>query len=54
VSQGLEVVVVVVVVGVAGTRMVRQVLEAAWNFGFVWMLVGKIGPLPEKFGFGRL
>jgi hypothetical protein len=29
-------------------------LLAAWNFGFERMLDGNTGPLPEKFGFGRL
>ena len=34
--------------------MLWQALLADTNFGLVRMFEGKIGPLPEKFGLGRL
>jgi hypothetical protein len=34
--------------------MLWQARLAAWNFELDWMSAGKIGPLPEKFGLGRL
>ena len=40
--------------GRAGISRLWQALLAAWNFVLDWMFAGKIGPLPEKFGFGRL
>ena len=40
--------------GRGGISRLWQALLAAWNFALVWMFCGKIGPLPEKFGVGRL
>jgi hypothetical protein len=34
--------------------MLWQARLAAWNFALVRIFAGKIGPLPEKFGLGRL
>jgi len=39
--------------GRGGTRRLWQARLAVWNFLLLWMFAGKIGPLPEKFGFGR-
>jgi len=40
--------------GRGGTSRCSQLFAAAWNFELVSMFLGKIGPLPEKFGAGRL
>ena len=39
--------------GPRGTSSFAHALLAVRNFGLVWMFDGKIGPLPEKLGFGR-
>ncbi len=38
----------------AGTSRLAHALLALMNFAFVRMFAGKIGPLPEKLGLGRL
>jgi hypothetical protein len=40
--------------GLAGTNRFWHDFAAAWNFAFVSMFPGKIGPFPEKFGAGSL
>jgi hypothetical protein len=52
--QAPAVVLVVPPLGRGGISRLWQARLAAWNFAFDWMFRGKIGPVPEKFGFGRL
>jgi hypothetical protein len=53
-DQLLDVVDVPPPLGRRGTSRLWQALLAVWNFGFERRFAGNTGPLPEKFGFGRL